>query len=89
MRISAKQTGELLAENEFVSVFGHRSSIRHLSRYLRIEIPHNRGTITLGPDDMLIVASIDSKRVWELGFRGCPKWRFFLITLRKEERDAS
>lgn len=83
-RISAQDAGNLLRKNAFRSFFGHRHSAYHLGRYLHVTIPVCRGTVTLTERDMLLVAAIQSKRLWEQGWKGCPGWRFFLISCRED-----
>ena len=60
-RISAKETGELLNTQPFISAFGHEWAAWHLSRYLQTEIPANRQEILMGPDDVLILATVVNK----------------------------
>lgn len=88
-RISAQDAGNLLRKNAFRSFFGHRGSAYHLSRYLKVDIPVSRGTIILRPHDLLLIASIQSKREWEQGWKGCPGWRFFLVNLTGGDHDDS
>ena len=86
-RISAQDAGRLLRSNAFRSFYGHKNSAYHLSRYLHLTIPISRGMITLRESDMLLVAAVNSKRAWEHGLKGCPGWRFYLVTVRKEAPD--
>lgn len=85
-RISAIEAGNLLRHNAFRSFFGHGRSAYHLGRYLHVTIPVSRGTIALRESDLLLVAAIQSKRSWEQGWKGCPGWRFYLVNVRKEEK---
>ncbi len=78
-RISAMQAGAMLRSKPFRSFYGHSRSAYHLGRYLRVNIPVSRGIIRLGPGDMILIAAIDSKRMWEAGVRGCPGWTFYLV----------
>ncbi len=82
-RISAIEAGTILTENEYKSYFGHEGSAWHLSRYLKMEIPVNRGTFFLRSDDVLIVAAVEGRRRWEDGRCRCPSWRFFRVTVTK------
>lgn len=86
-RISAQDAGNLLRKNAFRSFFGHHDSAWHLGRYLHVAIPVSRGTMTLTENDLLLVATIQSKREWQQGWKGCPGWCFFLISCRKEDPD--
>lgn len=86
-RISAQDAGNLLRKNAFRSFFGHHGSAWHLSRYLHVTIPVCRGTVTLTENDLLLVAAIQSKREWQQGWKGCPGWRFFLVSCRKGDPD--
>ena len=84
-RISAKETGEILRGSEWQSYFGHRNSAWHLSRYLKAEIPVNRGSFSLKPGDILIVAAVEARGRWEGGRQGCPWWRFYRVMIESEE----
>lgn len=84
-RISAKEAGEILRSSEWRSYFGHRNSAWHLTRYLKTEIPVNRGTFSLTPGDVLLVAAVEGRRRWQDGKNGCPWWRFYRIIIEKEE----
>ena len=82
-RISARETGRMLRENAFRSFFGHSETAERLSRYLRVEIPVSRGALVFRPHDVLILATLESKRNWELGYSvGDPGWKFYLVTYR-------
>ena len=87
VRISARDAGCILRHNAFRSFFGHSRSAYHLSRYLRVTIPVSRGTITLREHDLLLVAAIQSKRAWEAGYKSCPGWRFYLISIVKKGKE--
>ena len=80
-RISAIEAGSILHENDWQSFFGHEGSAYHLGRYIKTTIPINRGTFKLTPDDVLIVAAVESRRKWESGRRRCPEWRFYRVTI--------
>lgn len=84
-RISAKETGEILRTSEWASYFGHRNSAWHLTRYLQVGIPVNRGTFTLTPEDVLIVAAVEGRRKWEDRRSKCPQWKFYRVTIEKTE----
>jgi len=90
-RISAQDAGTLLRRNAFRSFFGHSRSAYHLARYLHVSIPVCRGVLTLQENDRLLVASIQSKRAWEAGYKSCPGWRFYMITIEsgKEQNENS
>ena len=74
-----REAGDLLRGNEFVSCFGHPDTAYHLGRYLRVEIPVSRESISLEPDDMLLVASAKHTRAFRERYIGCPRWQFYLI----------
>jgi len=78
-RVSMKEASYMLQNNAFRSFFGHKKSVRHLSKYLQVSIPVCRGTIELREGDVLLVAAIQSKREWEQGLKGCPTWRFYTV----------
>lgn len=80
-RISSAEVGDLLKSNAFRSFYGHVESVGHLSRYLRIKIPFSRGVVTLKRGDILLIATISSKREWEQGLKPYPTWRFFRLEL--------
>ena len=80
-RVSAMETGRILRECDYISCFGHARSAWHLSRYLRVDIPVDRGTIRLTEDDVLIVAAVSDRKRWETGQQGCPSWVFYRVTL--------
>ena len=83
-RISAKEAGEILHEQHWISAFGHQHSAWHLSRYLRVNIPVARTSFKLEPEDVLIVAGIESRVKWERKERSCPEWKFYRITVAEE-----
>ena len=85
-RISAKEAGDILQQREWQSAFGHEYSAFHLSRYLHINVPISRDSFKLTYDDVLIVAGIESRTKWERGMRKCPEWRFYRVTMQKEEK---
>lgn len=82
-RISAKEAGRILRENPFVSAFGHGWTAWHLSRYLHVDVPESRQEIQLGPDDLLIVASVvnKSRLLWRV--EGAPRWVFYAVKIRE------
>ena len=84
-RISAKEAGDILQSERFISAFGHEYSAWHLSRYLHVQIPISRDSFKLTADDVLIVAGIESRTKWERGVRKCPEWRFYRVTLTEEK----
>lgn len=86
-RISAQDAGRLLRNNAFRSFFGHKDSAYHLGRYLHVTIPISRGMIKLRENDMLLVAAMNSKRAWEQGLKGCPGWRFYMVTITEGNDD--
>lgn len=81
-RISSIETGNILKSNAFRSFYGHTESVKHLSRYLHLKVPVCRGTVNLEKGDILIIATISSKRDWEKGLKPYPKWRFFELELK-------
>ena len=84
-RISAFDAGRILRENEFHSVYGHRSSANHLARYLHVYIPVQRDSIRLTEEDALIVARAAMNRDYRSGKRKAPKWSFYRITVNPHE----
>ena len=84
-RISTGQVRQMLKGNAWKSYYGHESSVRILGKYLDIFIPVYRGTLRLGPRDILIVAAMDSKRKWEIGYALYPGWKFYMIACDLEE----
>ena len=56
--VSENYVKKLLSENEFISVIGHESTAKFLSKRLGIEIKANRVEIKLEPGDLLIVAQL-------------------------------
>lgn len=74
--------GRLLRENEFVSCFGHADTAWHLSRYLKVEIPVSRQSISVTPADVVLVASARKKREYHAGEIGCPRWMFYLVRFK-------
>ena len=84
-RISAKETGRILRDEEWVSVFGHEYSAYHLSRYLQIRVPVSRDSFKLTPDDILLAAVVESRRLWEQGRRGCPEFKFYRVYITERK----
>jgi hypothetical protein len=84
-RVSARETGEILRNEHWTSAFGHKRSAWHLSRYLKIDIPVARTSFKLEPEDVLLVAGIESRVKWERRDRGCPEWKFYRITVMEEK----
>ena len=84
-RISAFDAGRILRENEFHSVYGHRSTACHLARYLRVPIPVQRDAISLTEDDALIVARAAMTRDYRSGKRRAPKWSFYRVTVNPHD----
>ena len=82
-RISAIEAGDILKGNAFRSFYGHPESVKYLQKYLRLQIPVSRGFVQLDRDDILIIATIQSKRAWEQGRKPAPTWRFFKVEMTK------
>ena len=74
--------GKILRENEFVSCFGHADTAWHLSRYLKVDVPVSRQSISVKRDDMVLVASARMKREYHAHEIGCPKWSFYLVRFK-------
>ena len=66
-RINSKKAGDLLRGNNFRSYFGHADTARQLEKYLRCHV------------DLLIIATVESKRKWEQGEKAGPGFKFYLI----------
>ena len=81
-RIGAYTAGEILRENPFVSVFGHRWTAWPLSRYLHINVEPSRDSIRLTPEDVLIVAKPVMDREYRMA-PGAPRWRFYRVKIRE------
>ena len=83
--ISALEAGDLLRDQEFISFFGHDWTAHHLSRYLHVEIPVNRGKIQMDKGDLLLVASSGKcSRDVLTGMKRLPKWHFFTVKLAED-----
>ena len=81
-RVSASAVQRLLRNNAYRSHYGHEETVSHLGRYLGLWIPVNREPLKMGPRDTLILATLMSKREYELGYRTSPKWQFYQIRLK-------
>ena len=78
-RISSHEVGRILKANAFRSFFGHTEGAASLESYLHIHIPVSRGAVKFRKGDVIIIATIESKRIVEQGFKFNQGWKFFLM----------
>lgn len=78
-RIPTAEAGQILRENRFRSYFGHVDTAKHLEKILRVHIPPNRETLDFTRQDVMIIATLSSKREWEKGSKPAPGFKFYLV----------
>ena len=84
-RISCKQAKEMLQGSRFRSYFGHYDTVAHLERYLRIHIPISREWVRIGPDDIVIIATLGSTREFEHGRKPNRMFEFYMMLYERRE----
>ena len=82
-RISSYEAGKILKANAFRSFFGHTDGASRLESYLHIHIPYSRGTVKFRKGDVMIIATLESKRLVEQGYKWNNGWKFFLLEYRE------
>lgn len=78
-KLSFNEARELLRDKNFRSFFGHVDTVHILESCWRMKIPVNRGQVSFRKGDVMVIATIASKREWEQckNPRGA-KFEFFL-----------
>ena len=84
-RISSQDACGMLKGKTFRSFFGHVDTVKHLERRWRIHIPVSRGLVEFRKGDLMIIATVSSKRAWEqedekIGHG--PGFKFYLVEYR-------
>lgn len=82
-RIPMAEAGQILRENQFRSYFGHVDTAKYLEKFLRVHIAPNRGMLDFRKEDVMIVATVSSKREWEQGSKPAPGFKFYLVEYEK------
>lgn len=83
--MTEEEVKEILQEYKFESYVGHEDTARILSNLLEVEIPFNRGNLTITPDDWLIVAQYIGPRL-EAGATTLPEGaeiKFYMVRVQR------
>ena len=78
-RISLKEVRGMLRSNAFQSYFGHKESVETLSRVLRVDVPYSRNILRFRKGDIMIIATLCSRREWEQDPMDYQKYKFYLV----------
>ena len=84
-RITSGEACEMLKGQRFRSYFGHVDTVKWLERYWRMKIPVSRELVEFRKGDVMIIATVSSKREWEKGKKNAahaPGFTFYLAEYR-------
>lgn len=78
-RISSDEACRMLKGKTFKSFFGHVDTVKHLEDCWRMHIPVSRELVQFRKGDTMIIATVNSKRMWEQGDKPAPGFKFYLV----------
>lgn len=84
-RISHVEAQGILRSGAFKSYFGHKDSAEILEKVLRVDIPYNRNLLRLRKGDIMIIATLCSRREREQGPIGIQRFKFYLVEYLENE----
>ena len=85
-RITLKEVRGMLRSNAFQSYFGHKESVEALSKILKVDVPYNRNILRFLKGDIMIIATLCSRREWEQDLMDYQKYKFYLVEYLEEVR---
>jgi len=80
-RISSDDACGMLRGKKYRSFFGHVDTVKWLERRWHIHIPVSRDLVEFRKGDTMIIATVNSKRIWEQNHKhsDIPAFTFYLV----------